>query len=253
VTSDINSSAAGISGSQTFEYLIIPRKPGRFILKPISFSYFDLGKMRYITQTSPEYTIDVEKGSGDAALVTYSGANKEDIKYIGSDIRHIKDKPFALTHAGTIFFGSSGFWLLLIIPLLAFIALVIFGRKMAARHGDTVLMKNLKATKVARKRLRKADEFLKSGNQEAFYVEISQALWGYLSDKFSIPLAELSIDSVHEALLRKNVREEIITQFTGTLQNTDFARFAPGEKSVNMERIYNEALEIISKIERELK
>ena len=101
--------------------------------------------------------------------------------------------------------------------------------------------------------MQKAEQFLKSGKQDDFYIAISQALWGYLSDKFGIPLSELSIDSVHEALIQKNVNESIISQFIETLNNTEFARFAPGEKSVNMERIYNEALEIISKIERELR
>ncbi len=253
ITSDIKTSAAGISGSQIFEYLVIPRKPGKFTIKPINFSYFDLDKKKYVTLTSPEYTIDVEKGTGESAVVTYSGANKEDIKYIGSDIRHINDKSFALTRLGNWFFGSPAFWLLLLIPLLLFLAVIILGRKLSARRSDTILMKNLKATKVARKRLRKAEDFLKTGKQEEFYVEISQALWGYLSDKFSIPMADLSIDSVHEALVKKNVNEEMIRQFIETLNNTEFARFAPGEKSVNMERIYNEALEIIMKIERELK
>ena len=114
-------------------------------------------------------------------------------------------------------------------------------------------MKNLKATKIARKHLRKAEEFWKSGAQDDFYVAISQALWGYLSDKFTIPLSDLSISSVHDALQQKNVSEQIITQFIETLNNTEFARFAPGEKMVNMERIYNEALQIITNIERELR
>jgi len=253
VTSDIKTSGAGINGSQTFEYLIIPRKPGNFTIKPINFSYFDLEKRKFVTLSSPQFTIDVEKGTGESSVITYSGANKEDIKYIGSDIRHIKDRPFNLSQRGTYFFGSTTFWLFLLIPFLLFLAIIIMGRKLSERRSDTTLMKNLKATKVARKRLRKAEDFLKTGKQEAFYVEISQALWGYLSDKFSIPMADLSIDSVYEALVRKNVKEEMIKQFIETLNNTEFARFAPGEKSVNMERIYNEALEIISKIERELK
>lgn len=253
VTSDIKTSGAGINGSQTFEYLVIPRKPGRFTIKPINFSYFDLEKRKYITLSSPQFTVDVEKGTGESSVITYSGANKEDIKYIGSDIRHIKDKPFVLSRQGTFFFGSMTFWLLLLIPFLLFLAVIIMGRKLSERRSDTILMKNLKATKVARKRLRKAENFLKTGDQEEFYIEISQALWGYLSDKFSIPIADLSIDSVYEALVRKNVKEEIIRQFIETLNNTEFARFAPGQKTVNMERIYNEALEIISKIERELK
>jgi hypothetical protein len=143
--------------------------------------------------------------------------------------------------------------LLLLIPLLLFITFLVLWRKFAARRSDTVLMKNLKATKIARKRLQKAEEFQKAGQQDNFYIAISQALWGYLSDKFSIPMAELSIDSVHEALVRKSVDETIITPFIETLNNTEYARFAPGEKTVNMERIYNEALEIIAKMERELR
>jgi hypothetical protein len=254
VTSDVQTTAAGVSGTQTFEYLLIPRKPGKFTIKPVTFTYFDVSKKRYISVSSPAYNLDIEKGSGDAStMVTYSGANKEDIQYIGSDIRHIKDKHFALSPLGYRFFASTGFLLLLIIPLLLFIIFLILWRRMAARRSDIQLMKNLKATKIARKRLAKAEQFQKTGNQESFYVEISQALWGYLSDKFSIPLSDLSIDSVQDALERKNVNEQIINQFIDTLHNTDFARFAPGEKTVNMERTYNQALEIISKIERELR
>jgi hypothetical protein len=185
--------------------------------------------------------------------LTYSGANKEEIKYIGSDIRHIKDNNFRLAPAGFRFFITLEFWMLLVIPLLLFMVFLILWRKLAARRSDTVLMKNLKATKIARKRLQKAEEFQKAGQQDNFYIAISQALWGYLSDKFSIPMAELSIDSVHEALVSKNVSDAIISQFIDTLNNTEFSRFAPGEKTVNMERIYNEALEIIAKMERELR
>ncbi len=254
VTSDIQTTAAGISGNQVFEYLLIPRKPGKFSIKPFTFSYFDLEKQRYVSLTSPEFSLDVEKGSGDTgAQMTYSGANKEEIKYIGSDIRHIKDNRFTLTRAGSRFLFSIGFWLLLAAPFILFLVFFVLWNKMAARRSDTVLMKNRKATKIAKKRLQKAEQFQKAGQQDNFYIAISQALWGYLSDKFSIPLAELSVDSVHEALVRKNVNETIISQFTGTLNNTEFSRFAPGEKTVNMERIYNEALEIIAKMERELK
>jgi len=114
-------------------------------------------------------------------------------------------------------------------------------------------MKNLRATKIARKRLKKAEQFLKSTKQEPFYEEISQALWGYLSDKFSIPLAELSMDNVRQTFMRKEVKEEIIRNVIETLNNTEYCRFAPGEKSVNMEKIYNEVLELISGIERELR
>ena len=253
VTSDIKTTANGISGSQTFEYLVIPRKPGKFSIKPITFSYYDLTKKKYISLASPEYSIEVDKGNGEQSVVTYSGQAKEDIKYIGSDIHFIKNQPMQLHLTGSLFFGSLPFYLLILIPLLLFILLVAYWKHQVARHSNAMLMRNKKATKVAKRRLKKAHDSLKANKEEEFYEDISQALWGYLSDKFSIPLAELSMDSVSEALINKNVREEIIDQFKSTLNNTEFARFAPGEKSMMMEKIYNEALNVISKNERELR
>ena len=143
--------------------------------------------------------------------------------------------------------------LCLILPLLIFLGFILLFRKFSERRSDVVLMKNLRATKVARKRLRKAELYLKEQKQQEFYIEISQALWGYLSDKFSLPVAELSIDTVRQTLVQKDVGEELIQNFLDVLNNTEYARFAPGEKSMNMERVYNEALAIISRIERELR
>jgi hypothetical protein len=197
--------------------------------------------------------VDVEKGSSDAASVTYSSTGKEDIKYIGSDIRHIKNELFIPGKAGIFFFASTGFFLWLLIPVLLFIIVIILWKKQEIRRGDLALMKNRKATRIAIRRLKKANAFLKEKQREAFYIEISQALWGYLSDKFGIPLAELSMDSMHEALVKKNVKDEIIQQFIETLNNTEYARFAPGEKTMIMEKTYQEALEIITRIERELR
>ena len=137
--------------------------------------------------------IDVEKGTGEASTLTYSGSSKEDIQYIGSDIRHIKNQPLSLKKTGVLFFNSTAFYLWILFPLFVFIFLVIFWKKRTERRANILLMKNRKATKIARKRLKKANDFLKSGKQEDFYEEISRALWGYLSDKFGISLAELSI------------------------------------------------------------
>ncbi len=253
VISDIRSSMEGISGSQTFEYLLIPRKPGQFTIKPVTFTYFDLKKRQYVTLTTPDYTIGVDKGSGDAQVMTYTGAGKEEIQYIGSDIRHIMLQTGNLVPRHYSFFGSLLFWLLLLVPLTLFILFVILWQRFRARRSDTLLMKNLRATRIARKRLKKAESFLKSGSREPFYEEISLALWGYLSDKFTIPLADLSMETVRDKLSGKQVDASIIDQVTETLQSTGFARFAPGEKSVSMERIYTATLELITKIERELR
>ena len=68
------------------------------------------------------------------------------------------------------------------------------------------LVRNRKANKVARKNLKKAGEYLKNNQTESFFEEISRALWGYISNKFNIPLSDLSIESVNTRLTRQRRR-----------------------------------------------
>ncbi len=252
ITKKINY-ANKVSGNKTFEYLIIPRTPGDFKIEPVKFTFYDLSKKKYISLTTPAYDIKVDKGDGSESDYVYSGVNQSDIRYIGTDIRHILVDDPGLKVMGLFFFGSTLFYVLLAVPLILFIFFVIFWKNELKKRSNIALMKNRKATKVATKRMKKAEHFMKENKKEEFYEEVSQALWGYLSDKFSIPLANLSIDTVNETLTEKEVNENTIKIFIETLNNCEFARFAPGDSNTTMEKIYNEGINIISHMERELR
>jgi len=253
IKNNVKVAANGVSGTRTFEYLIIPRNPGDYSIPPVDFSFFDTRKRKYVSIGTQEYKIKVNRGEGNNNNITYSGVSQEDIQYIGRDIRHIKLPPYNLRPIGYFFFRSINYFALTFIPVLIFILVLIVWRKSVKRRSDLVMVKNRKATKVSKKRLKTASAFMKENNENEFYIEVSKALWGYISDKFNIARSELSMDNVKDKLLQKSVNEEIIIQFIDTLNNTEYARFAPGDKSQNMDGIYNQALEIISKIESELK
>ena len=131
-------------------------------------------------------------------------------------------------------------------------ALIIFKRRIRL-NKDQVLVKNKQATKVAKKRLNNAYNFLKSNSQDKFYEEFSQALWGYISDKLNIVRSQLSIDTVKEMMLSKNVDENIVNEFIDLLNNCEFARFAPGDPSKKMDDLYQKGIELITKAEKILK
>jgi hypothetical protein len=253
VSFNLNKNPQGISGVKTFEYLIIPRNPGNFKIKPVVFSYFDPDQGTYISQTSPAYDINVRKGSSSGSGISYSGVVQEDVQYIGSDIRHIKNDPVVLQITGRSLFGSVAHILFIVVPLVLAVFSILFVKQRLRKRSNIHWMKTQKATKVARMRLKMASTYLKSLQEKEFYNEVSQALWGYISDKFNLPLADLSMNSVHETLKNKNIKDTIIEQFIETLNHCEYARFAPGEKSENMDKIYEEALNVISKTERELK
>ena len=253
IIDNISNSESGVSGSRTFEYLLIPRNAGTYTLKSTSFSYFDIGRNNYVRLQSPPYTINVLRGESTDPLASKTGKDQEDIKYIGNDIRYINIGPVLLSKQGDFFFGSNLFYLLLFLPALLFAIIALVWKDRMKKRADIAFMRNKKATGISTKRLRKAKSYLNAAQQESFYNEISLALWGYMSDKFNLRLSELSTESVRNALQQKQVNEEIINQFTETLHHCEFARFAPGDKSAIMEQIYNEALNIITKIEHELK
>lgn len=253
VSSNIKTSLSGVSGSKKFEYLAIPRAPGDFVIDPVDFSYFNPKDKKYHTYSSGAYNIQVEKGDQTSTGITYSSSAQEDIRFIGKDIRHIKAGPFHYSVVGVYLFSSAIYYVLLGFPIIMLIVIVLVWRRMEKRKSNVLGMKTRKANKIAKTRLQKAEKFKKSGEDKSFYDEIAQALWGYIADKFSIKQASLSTDTVKETLSSKGVEDKVINNFIDTLNNIEFARFAPGDASGKMETIYSEAMNAITQAERALK
>jgi hypothetical protein len=134
-----------------------------------------------------------------------------------------------------------------------FILFILIWQQQIKQNSNIALVKNRKANRIARKRLKLAFNYLKNNKREDFFEEISKALWGYIADKFTIPVANLNKDNVYSVLSSKNVSEDTIKLFIETLSDCEFQRFAPLSEAKSMDKIYTEAMNIISKIENEIK
>ncbi len=253
ITSNIKTSASGISGKKKFEYLAIPRNGGDFEIMPITLSYFNPATKKYHSISSEKYEIHVTKGDITSSGISYSSSAQEDIRFIGKDIHHIKTLPFNLKKQGEYLFLSNTFFILLVLPIVIMIILIILIAQLRKRNSNVGLMKNRKANKIAKSKLKVAEKYKNTGDDKAYYDEIAQALWGYISDKFSLKQSELSIETVADMLKDKNVEENVTNNFINTLNNIEFARFAPGDASDKMETIYNEAVIAIIEAEKALR
>lgn len=244
---------AGLSGSQVIEYLAIPRNAGTYKIPPVKFSYFDINTHSYKTLTTEEYELHVEKGAGNAAQTIANFTNKEDLKVLNEDIRYIKQNAVDLSQKGEFFYGSWRYWLFYILPGIAFIVFFIVHRKQIAANANVAKMRTKKANKVAVKRMKQAGKLLTDNKKDAFYDEVLKALWGYISDKLNIPVSRLSKDNIEEELRNYGVNETLIKDFLDTLNNCEFARFAPGDDNQAMDKVYSASLEVISKMENSIK
>lgn len=253
VTNNFDVSRAGLSGTQTIEYLAIPRHAGDFTIPQVEFTYFDLKSQAYKTLKTEEYHLKVAKGKGNADQVIADFTNKENVKVLGQDVRFIKLGDTELLPKGKVFFGTTGYWLGYIIPFIIFVVLVIFFRKQAAENANIAKVKTKKANKVATKRMKLAGKLLAKNKKNEFYDEVLKALWGYISDKLSIPVSQLSKDNIEAELMRYGVSDEVTKTFIDALNECEFARYAPGNENEAMDKVYAASVEAISKMENSIK
>ena len=253
-TSDrVIASDNGLNGSVTFEYLFIPRFAGNFTIPSVRFVFFNPSTRQFETQTTDAYNIKVEKGSDDTNASVVSSFSKENVKMIGKDIRFIKQNKSKLKPKDSSFYGTFEFYIIYILSLLAFAVLFVLNRKKIKENANIALMRNKRANKIANKRLREASVFLKNNDAEKFFESVIKALWGYLSDKLSIPVADLNREKASESLLNKGIEQETISELLKIIDDCEYARYAPAAFSGTMKDVYDGAARIMGIFEKQIK
>lgn len=255
ITNAFTNTISGVSGTKTIEYLAIPRHAGDYDIPATQFSYFDVASQSYKTLTIPAYKLKVHKGSeGDNNSSVSNFTNQEQVRMIASDIRYIDTTNFEVSATEDSFVGGWQFWLAYLLPLLVSGLALVFFRKQARQNADLALMRNKKANKVARKRLKSAEKYLKAGSKNLFYDEVLKALWGYLCDKLSLPLAELNKENVAVELRAHAVEQQDIDTFIRLLDDCEFVRYAPAaDDRAAMDHIFAQTMEMIAKLEETIK
>ena len=255
-TESINTSASGISGYRQFEYPFIARAEGTYDLEPVEFTFFDPQRMQYVTLKSKpmtlEITPDARGGGGDAVVMQGRGMSKEEVKMLGQDIRFIKLGGAQLRSERVPFIFSAAYWILLLGVLALFTMIYVALRKQIRESQNVALVRGKRANKVAVQRFRAAKRYMEEQNRHAFYEEMLRALWGYMSDKFNIPVANLTKENVREELHKRGVSSEDSQRFTDIITRCDEAQYSPVE-SARMGDVYSEGVNLISRIESVIK
>ena len=250
-TSDrIKVNGSGISGSRTFEYLLIPRYAGEFELGPFTFSYYDPKKNEYVTKKSDAIILNVEKGEGEESVSpsNINIANKEDLKVIGSDIRYIKQGQYPIQTRGDLFYRSMTFFLILIIPFLLLGGFFGYRAYIASTVGNEAYYKSKRASSFSKKRLKVAAKFMSENKETEFYEEIQKAMAGFVADRFNVPQSEMSKERIANLFVEKNVPVDVAEGYVSVMSEAEFKRYAPSAGG-SMQEMYDQALDAVDKIQ----
>ena len=245
VTDNIEKNSNPLSGSRQFQYALMPQEKGDYDLPPVEFSYFDPAAQAYKTLTSSSFAIHVTQGKQAKKEREDFGANTELVNIRFNGQNWSKNSPF--------FFGKPLFWVLLLLPLLGIAGLAWYRRRENFRSSNAAMLRHKHANRVALKRLELAARYLKEGKDKAFYEETSRAIWGYLSHKLKIPMATLTKQEVQDKLAAQQVSGATMHKLLELTDRCEMALYAPASTSEHRQGAYQEAVEVISSIEDELK
>ena len=251
-TESIQTTARGVSGYRQFEYPMIARAEGDFFIPELEFTYFNPRLAKYVTLTAPEHAIhvtpdtSVASGMPNAALV--SGIDKEEIKFLGRDIRFIHLGDAGLRERGKIFLFSGSWFAIAGGMIVAFVLLVMWLARYLKEMRNQATLKGKRANKVALARFRAAEKYMKEQNTRGFYEEMLRGLWGYLGDKLNIPAADLTKENVREQLTRKGVGAEDVEGYVALITDCEYAQYAPSGSGA-IEDAYLRGVAAISRLE----
>jgi len=236
----VNDAAGDMRGKVIISYSFIPQYAGEFDIPAGEFCYFDPDAGKYETITVPARHLTVAKGEGQPS-------NHYRMKNM--DIRPIKSGDLGLKKSHGYILDSWTYWLWFLLPLLALAGLLIYYRKQLKERADVRRMRAKRASKVAQRRLKAARAFAARGDRNGFYAELLNAMWGYMSDKLSIPVSELSKDNINAELEQFGVNEQLRKEAIDLIDKCEFAQYAPELAQGDLNAVLDEAAGVIDQLE----
>ena len=247
-TDRITVDSNGVSGSRQFSYLVIPRHQGDFTLNPVNFTYFNPAAKKYVTLQGKPFSIKVNKGDAQANAPAFNSSDQQDIKLLGNDIRYIKTSAADLHKDGEGFYNSVLYYILLLLGPALFAGALFYRRWKRDYNSDIVRVKSRGAGKMAAKHLANAQKELTAGKRTAFYDAVAKGLYGYLSDKLNIPVADLNKENIISQLQSRSLDSTTINHLTDTMDLCEMARFAP-VTGISEQQVFDKAKNTINEIE----
>ncbi|MEO0081765.1 MAG: BatD family protein [candidate division WOR-3 bacterium] len=213
----------GLSGSREFVFPLMPQVDGKHSIPSLELGFFDPKAGTYYTRSTPALEF-VARGAVPTAGVVETGSG---MRVLGSDIRHIKP---CLRPGSGGWSTAPEWWIWLFYPMgIVVLTLgVVLGRHQRRLEQDRGYARRTRSGKLVKKRLAQARGLLEQGDERGFYAALSQAVVGYVGDRFNIESQGMTNEELTVELTRQGVSPTGVTELLDIVKNCDAARFSPG-------------------------
>ena len=236
--------AAGrLSGTRTWEWILIAESPGTHVVAPIELSFFHPETETYASATTAalQFTATGPATAPQPSIEPVDPSPGPEASAFGP-IRMYS----ALSRREPAVRERSWFaWLLALPP--ALFALVLMGANLSRRRER----RSATAGAVQRKLLREAEAALQADDPRAFYDRVVSSINHALDTRLGEPVAGLPQSKLRSKLAAAGFDEDLIQRLFNELEGADFARFAAsGVNRDEMERCLKRCAALVERVQR---
>jgi len=212
------------TAQREIEYLITANRPGEFSIQP-QFVYFDTDSAKYVVLSAGPFALEVTPGSN-----LPDAPPKKDLPAVAQTDR------------------SDRSWLLPVIGSVAFLASVVVVFLFIRRRKRTEAREQIQSELHPRERLSSASQYLLAGNVEAFYGEISAAMYEFCGRQLGIPPSAWTRRQIRQAMQAHGFDASLMDKVEGIFEAAERARYARLDMSASAAEVYKTAVELMERM-----
>lgn len=243
-----------VEGEKVTETVLVPKKPGTFTIPELEFSYFDYKAKKYRTIKAPSHDLNVKPGTEPEEAASSSPGvqpvDQEEIAITGKDIRYIKTIEDPKAAALGPFYKEPLYWALNLLLLAGSFVFMFLASNRANALKDRKGSRARGSHRVAKGRLKKASHLMKQEKADAFFSELSRAVYGYFADKLDISSQSVNLEAI-EQRCSNELPPETLNRIKSLFDELSLGRFSTLQHGdEEMKHIYQMADEVITRFEK---
>lgn len=213
-----------VRGERIYRYWTTPEQGGQLTIPAIQLPYFDPQSGSYKIASSRPIPILVRGDPGKLARPA-EGDARENV--IARDIRLIHGGADISSRALPGLYRSGWLWVLAALPPLAFALVLAVDRVRQQLKKETPRSRLRRARGRARKRFRVAEIHLRGNRPAKFFGELARVLYDHIEERLGKPVQSMTRPELRRFLGESGFAPATIDRIDQSLEEFDFARFAP--------------------------
>jgi len=220
----VDVSTGSVRGERIYRYWTTPEQGGALTIPAVEVPYFDPRSGKYEVARSRPIEITVKGDPGKLARPA-EGDGHENV--IPRDIRLLHEGEAVSSRAMPRLYRSRWFWVLALVPPLAFVLVLGVDRLRQQLKKETPRSRLRRARGRALKRFRVAEIHLRGNRPAKFFGELARVLYDHIEERLGQPVQSMTRDALRAFLAHKGFEPDTIEEIDHCLEAFDFARFAP--------------------------